>query len=74
MQDCTLTDFLLEVVIRLIMNRLDRHLSEVIKVKSKGENVDLNDLWRVLQALCFSFFVVAGGDSLDPKHLWCLDA
>lgn len=44
MQDCTLTDFLLEVVIRLIMNRLDRHLSEVIKVKSKGENVDLNDL------------------------------
>lgn len=56
------------------MNRLDRRLSEVIGVKSKSETVDVNDLWRVLQALCFSFFVVTGGGFLDPKHLWHLDA
>lgn len=49
------------------MNKLNRHLSEGIKVKSEAKTVHLDDL-------CFSFFVVTGGGFLDPKHLRNLDA
>lgn len=46
MQDCTSVDFPVEVVICLFggfLNRLDRCLSEVIKVKSNSEIIGLND-------------------------------
>lgn len=70
MQDCIALWSLWCAFLEDFMNKLNRHLSEGIKVKSEAKILDLNDLW----AHCFSFFVVTGGGFLDPTHLRNLDA